>query len=187
MTRIRMATARTARLRPIRPSPTIPSVLPRSAFPGPAGQPPSRIRLSDVTMVLARPMMSASACSATASWFAFGVTVTTTPRSLADFKSTLSKPTPIRAMTLRSGSASITPAGYRSPHATVAFAPLRHSISSSSLRLPCPNSTSSTTRTSNPRPSNNRIAGPFASLGFSPQTTTVGTVSSLRHFVLFSG
>ena len=62
-----MPSARTARLRPMRPRPTMPSVEPRIGLTGWVGHSPRRMAVSLLTMDLAVAITRAMACSATAS------------------------------------------------------------------------------------------------------------------------
>jgi hypothetical protein len=156
---ISMPFARVVRLRPMRPRPTIPRVLCLTGIRVLLiDQPPDRSVLLAVTSALAVASINAIACSATDSWFAVGVIVSTTPASVAAPTSTLSYPTPCRAMTRRSGSDLITSAVYRSPEAMVAEAPLRISIVSRSLFPPRTKAPSSISRTS--KPASRRMAAP---------------------------
>ena len=96
--------------RPMRPNPIMPSVRPRMGWWSSMGHCPARVALSSCGIDLATANSRAMVCSATASRFAVGVTVTATPLSVAAATSTLSRPTPIRATTRNSGSATRTAA-----------------------------------------------------------------------------
>ena len=92
------ASARTATSLPILPSPTRPSVFPRTSVPAADdfSQRPSWMALSRRGTCLASDNSNAKVCSATLTAFPPGVLITNTPRFVAASKSMLSTPTPAR-------------------------------------------------------------------------------------------
>ena len=103
MTRISMATARVATAWPIRPRPTMPSVLPANCVPMNflRSQRPSTRLWWAAAMFRTRPYIRASVCSAVEIVLPPGVFMTTMPCRVAALVSMLSTPTPARAMALR--------------------------------------------------------------------------------------
>ena len=101
------ARARCATSCPMRPSPTMPSVLPRSSLPRKRrfSQRPSFIARSAAGTERASASINAQACSATLMLFAPGALTTRMPRALAAATSTLSTPAPARAITFSCGAA----------------------------------------------------------------------------------
>ena len=97
------ARARCATSWPMRPSPTMPSVLPRSSLPTKRrfSQRPSFIARSAAGTERASASISAQACSATLMLLAPGALTTRMPRALAAATSTLSTPVPARAIDLQ--------------------------------------------------------------------------------------
>src|SRR5437016_5858672 len=95
--RISNASARDATSLPMRPSPTSPSVLPRTSAPDDDfSQRPSRIAASNFGSSRTSASNSANVCSATLTELPPGVLITRTPRFVASSKSMLSTPTPAR-------------------------------------------------------------------------------------------
>ena len=93
------AASRWATSCPIRPSPTTPTVLPKISVPenDERFQACSRSEASAAGIWRAADSSSANACSAALWMFDVGALTTSTPRSVAVFTSTLSRPTPARA------------------------------------------------------------------------------------------
>ena len=128
--RSRLATAR-----PIAPSPMMPTVARCSSqdmSDGPAAIAPAATDASDSTTRRRVASTSASVWSATASMFAPGVVVTTTPASVAASRSIESTPTPTRATTRRRGHARNTD---RSNGSVLTIAPTASVISSATSAL----------------------------------------------------
>ncbi len=112
ITRIPNAAHRLATSPPTRPRPTTPSVLPWSSTPchfERSQRPCFRSSLA-CGMFLACASSSARVCSAAETMFDCGAFTTMTPRRVAASRSTLSRPIPARATTLRFSAASITSA-----------------------------------------------------------------------------
>ena len=107
---ISKARARSAMAIPILPSPTIPSVRPRSSTPWNSARfhSPRRIDASAAATLRANPRRSAIVCSAAAIVFPVGALTTVIPARVAASRSTLSTPTPARPMTWRRVPAAIT-------------------------------------------------------------------------------
>ncbi len=86
---------------PMRPSPTMPSVLPRSSVPCSDffSHLPARVVESARQRCRASASISAMVCSATATAFAPGVFITAMPALVAASRSILSTPTPARPIT----------------------------------------------------------------------------------------
>ena len=99
------AVARSATAPPMRPSPTMPSVLPYNSVPmnGLRSQRPARIEATASGVWRASDNISAKVCSVAASVFAPGVLSTTMPASVAAGTSIASTPTPARATTVSFG------------------------------------------------------------------------------------
>ena len=100
-TTISIARARTAMACPILPSPTIPSVRPRSSSPVNCARfhSPRRTDASAAAIRRATPYSSARVCSAAAMVLPVGALTTTIPARVAASRSTVSTPTPARPMT----------------------------------------------------------------------------------------
>src|ERR1017187_6469486 len=127
-TRISKARARLTTSRPMLPSPTMPSVLPRSSWPISFffSHLPARVEVLACGMERAMASISASVCSATDTAFPPGVFITSTPAVVAASRSTLSTPTPARPITLSLGDLASTSA--------VTWTALRTSSASASAR-----------------------------------------------------
>ncbi len=95
------ARARLATSIPMRPSPTMPSVLPRSSVPCSVffSHLPARVVVSARERCRASESISPKVCSATATALPPGVFITTMPRRVAASRSMLSTPTPARPIT----------------------------------------------------------------------------------------
>ena len=99
---------------PMVPQPTTPSVLSRSSTPmkRPRSQPPLRVERSACGIRRASAHVMAMVCSAAVTELPWGVFMTTMPRLVAAFMSTLSTPVPARPTTLsraaRSTSSAVT-------------------------------------------------------------------------------
>src|ERR1700722_10279447 len=106
------AASRWATSCPIRPSPTTPTVLPKISVPenDERFHACSRSEASAAGIWRAADSSSANACSAALWMFDVGALTTSTPRSVAVFTSTLSRPTPARATIFSLGAASSTSA-----------------------------------------------------------------------------
>ena len=126
--RISNARARFTTSRPMLPSPTTPSVLPRSSLPRNFffSHLPARVDAFACGMCRAIASISASVCSATEMALPPGVFITSTPASVAASRSTLSTPTPARPITRSFGAFSST--------ALVTCTALRTSSASASAR-----------------------------------------------------
>ncbi len=96
--------------RPMLPSPTMPSVLPRSSLPRNFffSHLPAFVELLACGTALAIESINARVCSATETALPPGVFITSTPASVAAGRSTLSTPTPARPITLNLGAAANT-------------------------------------------------------------------------------
>ena len=103
------ARARCATSCPMRPRPTMPSVLPRSSLPVNFffSHFCAFIAASAAGIGRASARMKAIASSATLMLLAPGAFITTMPRAVAASRSTLSTPVPARAMTRRRGAAAM--------------------------------------------------------------------------------
>ena len=153
---ISIASARVATVRPIRPSPTTPSVLPASCVPWYW----FRFQLPAFTWALAagilraRLIISASACSAVDSVDASAVFMTSTPLAVAAARSMLSTPTPARAIArIRPGfSSTFDTAGFFTPDRTI--------IASYSPAIAASSSAPNPTFTSNGTPAPRRYSNP---------------------------
>src|SRR6202044_724356 len=101
------AASRCATSCPMRPSPTTPTVLPKISVPenDERFQACSRNEASAAGIWRAADSSSANACSAALWMFDVGALTTSTPRSVAVFTSTLSRPTPARATIFSLGAA----------------------------------------------------------------------------------
>ena len=112
MTVISMARARMAIAWPILPSPTMPSVLPRSSMPVNWARfhSPRRIEASAAAVLRASPYIRAIVCSAAAIVLPVGALTTVMPARVAASRSTLSTPTPARPTTTRRVPAAISSA-----------------------------------------------------------------------------
>ena len=124
------ALARSATSFPMRPRPTIPSVLPRSSTPMNPFHPPVRVPRCPGTIPRATASSSASVRSATESCTAPNAALTTIPRARAAGRSMLSSPTPCLAMVLSRSADAITSAVSSSVPVTMASMPRRASFSS---------------------------------------------------------
>ena len=112
MTVISIARARSAMASPILPSPTMPSVRPRSSRPVNWARfhSPRRTDASAAAIRRATPYSSARVCSAAAIVLPVGALTTVIPARVAASRSTLSTPTPARPMTTRRVPAAISAA-----------------------------------------------------------------------------
>ncbi len=99
------ARARMQTAPPIRPKPTIPSVLPKSSVPmnGARSHRPARTEADACGMCRASASSSAKVCSVAAIVFAAGVLTTTMPACVAASTSMASTPTPARPTTRMRG------------------------------------------------------------------------------------
>ena len=156
--------ARCATSWPMRPSPAMPSVLPRSSVPRNRffSHLPSFIARSAAGTVRASASISAQACSATLMLLAPGEFTTRMPRALAAGTSTLSTPVPARA-TIRSLDAF-------SRRAAVTLVALRTSSASASARSASSSATLRPLRASTCQPGSARNSS-SAELGRSSETT----------------
>jgi hypothetical protein len=112
MTSIPNAWQRCATRLPIRPSPSTPSVLPYTSVPVHLvrSQRPAVSAPCACGMLRATASSIATVCSAAEMMFDCGALQTTMPQRVAASRSTLSTPTPARAMTFRRVPAAITSA-----------------------------------------------------------------------------
>ena len=132
------ANARSATVRPIRPSPTTPSVSPCSWRPCSfeRSQRPARIEASAGATFRIIAISSVKACSAVVIVEASAVLTTRMPFAVAAARSMLSTPTPARAMTWRSPGSASTSAVTSMPERTIiACTPPRLSSSAYSPSL----------------------------------------------------
>ena len=108
MTRMRRPSARSATMEPMLPQPIRPSVLAVSSTPRKRffSHLPARVLAVASGICRASANIMAMACSAVVMALPFGVFITTTPRAVAAFTSTLSTPMPARPTIRSRGAAS---------------------------------------------------------------------------------
>src|SRR5271165_133860 len=121
MTRISNAAARRTTSRPTLPSPTTPSVLPRSSVPTNFrfSQLPALVEAQAAGMERAMESMSAMVCSAAETALPPGVFITSTPAAVAAGRSMFSIPTPARPITRSLGAWASTAASTIKPLRTM--------------------------------------------------------------------